>query len=130
MSAAGVTTAGLRGRVTASSPREALDPALAHLVANVDRLDLEEFCLRLFLRGPGFLDLNRKLGKRAFEVIASNRGGPGVGGISEVTRIGDAGALLFGPNFAIEFGSHPSELDKHHFDLPHPPALFFELKAL
>jgi hypothetical protein len=49
-----------------SDAREAFDPSLRCLVADFDRLNLQEFRLRFFLRGLGLLDLTGKLRNRAF----------------------------------------------------------------
>ena len=115
---------------TAQARATASASAIAGLVAHFERLELEEFSLGLLLRRLGLLDLAEKLGDRALQIVAPDRGRAGIGRIGEMGGIGDARPLLLVGDFAIEIADHAGEFGHHHLDLPNPAALFLELKAL
>ena len=113
-----------------SGARGRFHQAIARLVAHFERLELEKFGLGFILRRLRLLDLAEKLGNRALQIVASDRGRAGVCRIGEMCGIGDARPLFFGGDLAIKVADHAGEFGHHHFDLPNPAALFLELKAL
>ena len=78
--------------------------AIGGLLAALERLVLLQFGLRLFLRGFGFLDLDREFGDRALEIVAARDRGARIGGIGEMMGIADPRALFLVGDFAIEIG--------------------------
>ena len=59
-----------RVRSSGQARTEDLDRAIVRLLAGFECFELEEFRVRIFLRGLGFLDLPRQFRNRAFEIVA------------------------------------------------------------
>jgi hypothetical protein len=113
-----------------SGPRRQFDVPLGGLFATVQRFELQELGLRLFLRSLGAFDLAGELGDRAFQVFAARHRGARIGRIGEMAGVADPGALFLGGDLAVEIERHAGELGHHRFDLAHAPALFLDLEAL
>src|SRR5215475_4616892 len=104
--------------------------AFALLVAFVQQLDLLKLLESIVERRLGVVELYLQLVGRTLEVLAPLDRRLGVGRIGEVRRIMDAGAVLFGADFAVEIAGHAVELGDHALDLGHLAPLFVDLKLL
>ena len=112
------------GRIAVADDRvREFGGATVRRFAAFERLEFRELGLGVFLSRLCLRQLLGEFGVRALEIVTTRHRGAGIGRISEMVRIGDAGALLLDANLAIEVGHHAPKLSHHEFDLPDAAAL-------
>jgi hypothetical protein len=107
-----------------------LGGTLGGAFAIVEDLDLLHVLEGLLQRGLGLVELALQVVGRLEQVVAAPERSLGIGRISEMGGIRDAGTGFLGLDLAIEIARHPVKIGDHHLDLAYPATLLVDLEAL
>jgi len=120
----GAILAGIFQALRAPSARALISTLRSALLAPVQRLEFEEFGLRLLPARPWPLRSGRQVGDRALEVFAARHRGARIGSDRRNAGVADA-RIAFPRRRSRESRSSviARELGHHDFDLAHPATL-------
>jgi hypothetical protein len=98
-------------------------------LAAFEGLDLGEIFKRFVEMGFGIRQLAAQFVCRPDQIVAPGAGRPRISRVSKVARVGNAGALFFHRDFAVEINGHAGKFGNHGFDLASATTFLFDLET-